>query len=380
MMNIKDTFIKLTNKTYPYGHEEKLLSFLPKGYKKDPDGNFYYEIGESKTIFACHLDTACKDHGYVKHVFDGVYIRTDGKTILGADDKAGATILLYMIENNVPGLYYFFIGEEVGCIGSTAAAKRVDFFSNYDKIVSFDRRGTNSIITHQSGLRSCSDDFADSLSKEYAKYGLKLAKDDTGVYTDSAEFTSVIPECTNISVGYYKEHTTAEHQDILYLEDLAKASALINWESLTIKRDPSKYESKYDEEDYYSNYSSSIKYTSDVDDWRKDSYYTSVNGYRNKKRNRRSRSRTNYSYQSGKIYINDVDNEVTEKDNIVFMNREDDRSKKDYYKSTKKFFLDDKITYDEFKIIKDQCLDMEDESDRDFANTMESQFVIINNV
>ena len=42
------------------------------------------------------------------------------KTILGADDKAGMVILLYMIEKKIPGLYYFFIGEEVGCIGSNA--------------------------------------------------------------------------------------------------------------------------------------------------------------------------------------------------------------------------------------------------------------------
>jgi hypothetical protein len=27
-----------------------------------------------------------------------------------------------MIENKIPGLYYFFLGEEVGCVGSRKVA------------------------------------------------------------------------------------------------------------------------------------------------------------------------------------------------------------------------------------------------------------------
>ena len=148
-MNVKDTFLKLTSNTYPYGTEPILEDFLPSGYYKDKHGNYYYEIGESRTAFTCHLDTACKDFSKVNHVIEGNMIKTDGKTILGADDKAGMTILLYLIEKNVPGLYCFFIGEEVGCIGSGYASKDKKFES-YDRMISFDRRGTTSIITHQS--------------------------------------------------------------------------------------------------------------------------------------------------------------------------------------------------------------------------------------
>ena len=50
---------------------------------------------------------------------------------------------------------------------------------------------------------------------------MKYKKDEGGVYTDSAEFTDIIPECTNISVGYYKEHTVNETQDIQYNFQLA---------------------------------------------------------------------------------------------------------------------------------------------------------------
>jgi hypothetical protein len=242
-MNIKETFLLLTNKTYPYGHETKLRGFLPKGTVRDKHGNYYYKIGESKTIFACHLDTANKVYGPVVHVIEGNIIKTDGKTILGADDKAGVTVLLYLISKRIPGTYYFFIGEEVGCIGSKAASVEGNF-ADFDRIVSFDRRDVCSIITHQSYRRTCSDIFATALSNEYLMLGLNLLPDDTGVYTDSAEFVDYIPECTNISVGYYSEHTNSERQDIDFLEKLCEASAQIDWNTLPTIRDMKKKEYK----------------------------------------------------------------------------------------------------------------------------------------
>jgi hypothetical protein len=242
-MDIKRKFLKLTKRTYPYGTEQQLVSHLPSGYFKDDHGNYYYEIGKANTAFTCHLDTACKDQVIVNHKIEKNIISTDGKSILGADDKAGMTVLLYMIEKKIPGLYCFFIGEEVGCIGSGKASDD-DYFKNYDRMVSFDRRGTKSVITHQSSKRCCSDEFATELSTRLNRFGMLMEPDNTGVYTDSAEFTQVVPECTNISVGYYKEHTNFEHQDIEHLIKLCIAVTRIDWETLPVKRDPSKVEYK----------------------------------------------------------------------------------------------------------------------------------------
>ena len=111
-------------------------------------------------------------------------------------------------------------------------------YSNYDRIISFDRKDTCSIITHQSWERCCSNDFANALSVEYCGLGLDLKPDDTGVGTDSARFTGIIPECTNISVGYYDEHHFTERQDIDFLEKICMASAIIDWEKLPVIRDP----------------------------------------------------------------------------------------------------------------------------------------------
>lgn len=161
IMDIKETFLKLTRHTYPHGYEHGLFDLLPQNLEMDEFGNLSIKIGQSDTMFTSHLDTATSANVPVNHVFEGNLIKTDGKSILGADDKAGVTIMLNMIEKEIPGLYYFFLGEEVGCVGSKKVAEKhktqkLDYIK---KVVSFDRRGTDSVISFQASQRCCSDTF-----------------------------------------------------------------------------------------------------------------------------------------------------------------------------------------------------------------------------
>jgi hypothetical protein len=241
-MIIKKKFLQLTKRTYPYGTENGLRRQLPKGYIEDGLGNFYLKIGENPTtMFTCHLDTADTKQSVVRHNFFDNFIGTDGTSILGADDKAGMTVLLYMISKKIPGLYYFFIGEERGCIGSSRLASvwnNLPISEGITKCVSFDRRDVDSIIIEQFGGVCCSLVFAKELSNRLnsVEYCFKYSPDPTGIFTDSAEFIELIPECTNISVGYYNEHTPSEKQDIDHLEKLCKAVCKIDWETLPINR------------------------------------------------------------------------------------------------------------------------------------------------
>jgi hypothetical protein len=257
-MIVKDKFVELTTRTYPHGTEKELFQFLPDFLETDAFGNRYYQIGETpSTMFTSHLDTVHRDNVAVTHVFDGDFIKTDGKSILGADDKAGVTVMLYMIEHKIPGLYYFFLGEEVGCVGSK---KLSDYYKNKEKpeyikkVVAFDRRGTDSIITFQGGQRCCSEDFGNALSSALNEASKKVEDNDTifnyktdptGVYTDSAQFIPIYAECTNVSVGYYSEHQHTERQNIKHLDKLAKACVHVDWEALPVKRDPTTVERKY---------------------------------------------------------------------------------------------------------------------------------------
>lgn len=258
-MNIKEKFISLTSRTYPHGTEKDVFPLLCDGLEEDEFGNLFIQIGESDVMFTSHLDTATSTLSKVNHIFDENMIKTDGKSILGADDKAGVTVMLYMIEKKVPGLYYFFLGEEVGCVGSKKLATKhgESKIESINKVISFDRRGTNSVITYQSSKRCCSDAFGDALSVELNKVEstFKYEKDDTGVLTDSVQFIGIYSECTNISVGYYSEHTFSERQDIEHLDKLAKACVSVDWNNLPVERDPSKVEYKSYSYTGYSGYS-----------------------------------------------------------------------------------------------------------------------------
>jgi putative aminopeptidase FrvX len=236
-MNIRELFLELTTRTYPSGTEDEIFHLLPQGIIRDFSGNYFIEIGDSQTIFTSHLDTHGDTVHPINHRFSGDLILSDGNTILGADDKAGVSLMMWMIHHKVPGLYYFFRSEEVGCLGSKEIAKEMNL-SNWKRIVSFDRRGYSSVVTHQSFIRTCSDDFAQSLVQKLNRHGLEYKLDTQGVSSDSYSFIDNICECTNLSVGYQNEHLTNESQDIRFLDLLATSLIRIDWEDLPTQRKP----------------------------------------------------------------------------------------------------------------------------------------------
>lgn len=248
-MNFKDRFLELTKYTVPFGYEETLEYALPKGWTKDNIGNYFYKIGVSKTLFTSHLDTACKERDKVNHVIDGNIIKTDGTTILGGDNKAGCLVLFYLIENRIPGTYYFFIGEEAAVHSNyphgslLAIEENPNLFKKFDRVITFDRKEKDQLITRQLGRNCCSEIFADSLISEFSKNGIEYKKDNTGYYTDSAFFIDIIPEITNLSVGVWNEHTTNEYVDIKYIEQVARAAKDVKWDNLPTSR---KLDSKYE--------------------------------------------------------------------------------------------------------------------------------------
>lgn len=245
-MNFKETFLKLTEYTIPFGYEKIIIPFLKEklpALKKDKIGNYYITIGESETLFTTHLDTYSKKVEKVNHIIEDDWIGTDGKTILGGDNKNGTTILLYLIEKGVPGTYYFFIGEEPiisgGLYGSSnILRKNPDFFKKFKRAIAFDRKKNGSIVVRQMARKCCSNEFADYLISEFERNGLEFSKDPNAWYTDTAAFLDVIPEITNISAGGWGEHTNNEKTLISYTESVAKAASNIKWEESPVVREP----------------------------------------------------------------------------------------------------------------------------------------------
>ena len=184
------------------------------------------EVKDAPVLWCSHVDTVHAQTAPVKQtiVYDegcGMIYKDDKIMPLGADDGAGVWMLLEMIDAKVPGTYLFHRGEERGGIGSGAiAAQYTAFLSPFKWAIAFDRRGTGDVITEQFTGETASvmfaQAFADALALDYKPCP-------NGVFTDTANYAHIIPECTNISVGYDNEHTPGETLDVWHLTQLRDA-------------------------------------------------------------------------------------------------------------------------------------------------------------
>ena len=233
--------------TTPNGTEKDLEKFLPPGGIWDEKDNYILVVGDKtcRHMFCSHLDTACSTKHRVKWQYRNGIISTTNNSILGADDKAGVLVMISMIEHKIPGTYIFHAGEERGTIGSQYIVTCDEIkLPNYDIAVSFDRRDINSIITHQSLDECCSPEFAKFLGN-----ALNMSPDDTGTYTDTANYLYEIPECTNISVGFQNEHRDSETLNASWLIEVMIPKVLaIDWNKAPIVREceaPKKYSYRY---------------------------------------------------------------------------------------------------------------------------------------
>lgn len=250
---------------------------IPLGVRFDKKGNIYKRIGDAPVLWSSHTDTVHAKKGMQKVVYwvekksgDTFFsLDKDSKSsCLGADDTVGIWLMTEMIKAKVPGLYIFHRGEEVGGQGSKwIAENNKDVLEGIKFAIAFDRRDTESIITFQRSTRCCSDEFAKSLAGEL---GLGHKCDDGGMFTDTASYTDLIPECTNVSVGYFDAHCSTERINLDYLFKLRDAVRKIDLTKLVEKRKAGDNERKsyysggsyrggyadYGEYDYYGDWGS----------------------------------------------------------------------------------------------------------------------------
>lgn len=189
-----------------------------KGGKKTKSGNQLLKWAAEQSRWSRYMDEPFASH------------------CLGADDTAGVYAALRMIEAKVPVSFVFHRDEEIGGKGSAWVAENYGEWleAAFDRCIALDRRGTKDVIISQRGGECCSIEFAVTLGKALGM-GHKPA---AGVFTDSANYMGLIPECSNISIGYMHEHTTGEKLDTLYLEALIERLCAVDWDTLPVERDP----------------------------------------------------------------------------------------------------------------------------------------------
>lgn len=238
----------------------RYIACLP-GAECDPFGNWHVRIGESRILWSSHTDTVHWDDGRQTIAFNeltGVakLSRKSRKRsqCLGADCTAGVWIMRQMILRGVSGHYVFHYGEERGGHGSSNLAhyRKSWLRESFDYAIAFDRKADCSIITEQAGGRCASDLFALSLSEELVRVSdVRLQADEWGVFTDTASYAEIIPECSNLSIGFRDEHTRRETLDCFYALRLLDAMCAIDLSAFIVDRDPNDWR-HYDRYDRYS--------------------------------------------------------------------------------------------------------------------------------
>jgi hypothetical protein len=213
------------------------------GCYRDEAGNYIVRIGgpNPTVLWSSHTDTVHRTEGKQKLTFGGGFLTLADdekrRECLGADCTVGVWIMRQMILRKIPGLYIFHAFEETGGIGSRfIASKTPDLLKGINYAIAFDRKGISSVITHQMS-RCASDEFGAALATALNTPG-KFTTDDSGTFTDTANYTGLIPECTNISVGYWGQHGATECLDVGFADHLLNRMCSLDVNSLPVKRDP----------------------------------------------------------------------------------------------------------------------------------------------
>jgi len=205
----------------------------------DQYGNYHLTIGENPTVlWSSHTDTVTRKEGRqnVKWVSKGVLGLNNGQQgqCLGADDGAGVWLMMELIKAQKPGHYVFHRDEEIGGLGSTWISKNSYVLPDSIRCaIAMDRCDTRDVITHQGFSRCASDQFAKSLCRQLPA---GMVPDDTGVFTDTANYVDLIDECTNLSVGYQRNHGKDETLDTVFLRELRDCLLKLDYSKLEFSR------------------------------------------------------------------------------------------------------------------------------------------------
>jgi len=279
--NIDPLLVNLLSRCTPHKYESHIVDIIKSQkyvkenkkvhmFDKEMNNQIIF-VGESSTLFSCHMDIVGQvskynaDNKRVDSIFlmeeqgditkSGIYYGAKGfynnsngidkyeGCPLGADDKVGVYILLKMIEAGIAGMYVFHTGEECGGLGSASlAAKHPKLFTKIERAIAFDRANYGDIITYQRNGRCCSKEFGEAFAEVLNTTmppKQQFKSEVRGTFTDTANYTKLVPECTNISVGYFDQHGSNEHFDYIWLRDyLLPAILAIDYEKLPVKRDP----------------------------------------------------------------------------------------------------------------------------------------------
>ena len=208
----------------PSGSEKKLRKFIKDWIRRnvpaahyvvDNIGNLYVVKGDAENYpcIVAHMDQVQKEHSHdfqvveTKDVLFGFSLKNVQLEGLGADDKNGIWIALRCLKKYPVMKCAFFVGEEIGCIGSSKCD--MAFFTDCRYVLQPDRRGGHDLIPNIGGWTElCSKEFLKAIG--YEAFGFKTT---AGMMTDVEALKNhgLKVSAVNMSCGYYRPHSDEEY-------------------------------------------------------------------------------------------------------------------------------------------------------------------------
>lgn len=227
----------------PSREEKKMRKFIKRWIRRnvpgafvesDALGNIYVTKGvsESYPCQVCHIDEVHdRRNGLLLLVGDDIIAGRNPVTYkpegIGADDKNGIYVALMLLKKHDVAKCAFFVGEEIGCVGSSAA--NMKFFEDVRFVLECDRKGYMDFVDEIGGTELSSEEWRTAIGLEQFGY-----KAHYGGLTDVATLkeNGLGVCCANMSCGYYNPHTPEE---VTILSELQNCYELCDhiWSTMT---------------------------------------------------------------------------------------------------------------------------------------------------
>jgi hypothetical protein len=186
-------------------------------YTTDQIGNIYCTKGNADLYptMVAHIDTVhdindnvvIQTIGTKYYAFDKVKMQQYG---IGGDDKVGIFITIMCLLHYDNFKAAFFVDEEVGCVGSSAADHT--FFNDSTIVLQCDRRGDTDFVTKISNVVLCNDDLLNVIRPILKHY--ERTEVNGGLTDVKSIAMNNDVQVANMSCGYYNPHSDYEYIDM----------------------------------------------------------------------------------------------------------------------------------------------------------------------
>lgn len=184
---------------------KKLKNYYHKNNIVYSDG-YVYAKGSIPILLVCHLDTVGTQPP-TRIVWNKSFI-TSIDEISGFDDRNGVFSILQILKRGYKPHVLFTEDEEIGAVGATKfVSDNIPMDIKY--MIELDRRGEDDCVFYDTG------------NQEFIKYIESFGfKEKWGSFSDIAILSPHYDiASTNLSIGYYKEHTSSEYCNVLHLSN-----------------------------------------------------------------------------------------------------------------------------------------------------------------